>query len=109
MVQIPLSLKEIEQKYLADSNSLVSPQLLRRLKQDSRVGVRKLSEKLQRRLYRQRQEHERLEAMLHFERVLWKAGVEKIAGVDEAGIGPMAGPVVAAAVVFPPSTKIEKR
>jgi ribonuclease HII len=45
--------------------------------------------------------------MLHFERVLWKAGIARIAGVDEVGIGPLAGPVVAAAVVFPPDTFIE--
>jgi ribonuclease HII len=44
--------------------------------------------------------------MLHFERVLWKAGIAHIAGVDEVGVGPLAGPVVAAAVVFPPNTEI---
>src|SRR5262245_55407320 len=32
---------------------------------------------------------------------LWKQGLEQVAGVDEAGCGPLAGPVVAAAVVFP--------
>ena len=37
---------------------------------------------------------------LRYERKLWKAGVQIIAGVDEAGVGPMAGPVVAAAVIF---------
>lgn len=39
--------------------------------------------------------------MLLFERKYWSEGVEIIAGVDEAGRGPLAGPVVAAAVVFP--------
>ena len=34
---------------------------------------------------------------------LWKRGISRVAGVDEAGCGPLAGPVVAAAVVFPPS------
>lgn len=37
----------------------------------------------------------------HFERGLLSLGVEAIAGVDEAGRGPLAGPVVAAAVVLP--------
>src|SRR5512138_2525484 len=32
---------------------------------------------------------------------LWKQGLTQVAGVDEAGCGPLAGPVVAAAVVFP--------
>src|SRR5437899_6405662 len=45
--------------------------------------------------------------MLHFERLLWKAGVQHIAGVDEVGMGPLAGPVVAAAVVFPPGVEID--
>ena len=44
----------------------------------------------------------RLEDLLARERELWAAGVARIAGVDEAGVGPLAGPVVAAAVVFPP-------
>ena len=45
--------------------------------------------------------------MLHFERLLWKAGIHHIAGVDEVGMGPLAGPVVAAAVVFPPGAEID--
>jgi ribonuclease HII len=44
----------------------------------------------------------RLETLLTRERELWAAGVERVAGVDEAGVGPLAGPVVAAAVIFPP-------
>jgi ribonuclease HII len=38
---------------------------------------------------------------LEIERTLWVQGIERIAGVDEAGRGPLAGPVVAAAVIFP--------
>src|SRR6266487_3029808 len=38
---------------------------------------------------------------LGFERELWQQGLVHVAGVDEAGCGPLAGPVVAAAVVFP--------
>jgi len=44
---------------------------------------------------------------LRYERRLWKTGIEAVAGVDEAGVGPMAGPVVAAAVVFSPETFIK--
>ena len=44
---------------------------------------------------------------LRYERRLWKIGIEAVAGVDEAGVGPMAGPVVAAAVVFAPETFIK--
>lgn len=38
---------------------------------------------------------------LHFEKRFWALGRTRIAGVDEAGRGPLAGPVVAAAVIFP--------
>jgi ribonuclease HII len=43
----------------------------------------------------------------HREQELWRQGVVHIAGVDEAGRGPLAGPVVAAAVVFPSGTAIK--
>ena len=39
------------------------------------------------------------------ERRFWAAGIERLAGVDEAGRGPLAGPVVVAAVVFPEQTR----
>ncbi len=48
----------------------------------------------------------RLHALSRFERILWNRGILNVAGVDEAGRGPLAGPVVAAAVVFPPGTMI---
>jgi len=44
---------------------------------------------------------------LSYEKRLWRKGYRYVAGVDEAGRGPLAGPVVAAAVVFPPQVKIQ--
>ena len=44
---------------------------------------------------------------LRYERRFWKSGLAAIAGVDEAGVGPMAGPVVAAAVIFAPESFIK--
>jgi ribonuclease HII len=101
-----LSLKEIQDKY-GPSAAAVSPAILRKLQRDSRTGARRLYRILVRRYEQQKQERNRLDAMLHFERVLWKAGIHSIAGVDEVGMGPLAGPVVAAAVVFPPDTEID--
>ncbi len=42
----------------------------------------------------------------HLERLLWRVGIRHVAGVDEVGMGPLAGPVVAAAVVLPGETHI---
>ena len=52
----------------------------------------------QERLEKQKQH---LEEMLTFERRLWDAGKLLVAGVDEVGRGPLAGPVVTAAVILP--------
>jgi ribonuclease HII len=43
----------------------------------------------------------RLRSRLEYERGLWSRGVLTVAGVDEVGRGPLAGPVVAAAVILP--------
>lgn len=48
----------------------------------------------------------RLKRLLEMERTLWAEGLRFIAGVDEAGRGPLAGPVVAAAVILPPGIAI---
>jgi ribonuclease HII len=100
-----LSLKEIQDKYGAGAP--VSSAILRRLRRDPRAGARRLYKVLVKRYDEQKKERIRLDSMLHFERLLWKAGIQHIAGVDEVGLGPLAGPVVAAAVVFPPGVEIE--
>src|SRR5437867_2156203 len=101
-----LSLKDIQEKYATRSAS-VSPAILRKLQRDPRAGARRVYKVLAKRSGVQKKERNRLDAMLHFERLLWKAGIQHIAGVDEVGVGPLAGPVVAAAVVFPPGTEID--
>ena len=45
-------------------------------------------------------------APYRFEGAAWRRGITRLAGVDEAGRGPLAGPVVAAAVVLPPGARI---
>ncbi|MGA7160122.1 MAG: ribonuclease HII [Bacteroidota bacterium] len=42
----------------------------------------------------------------YFERKYWERNIIRVAGVDEAGRGPLAGPVVAAAVIFAPNVYI---
>ena len=100
-----LSVEEIRARY-THADEPVSPQTLSQLKRDTRHGVRLLYATLKRRYERDSTERTRLDAMLNFERVLWRAGLQHIAGVDEVGMGPLAGPVIAAAVVFPPHTEL---
>ena len=100
-----LSIDEIRKRYVEEKQP-VSQQVLNRLQRDKRQGVQRLYAALRKRFERDRDERVRLDAMRHFERVLWKSGVRDIAGVDEAGVAPLAGPVVAAAVMFPPETEI---
>ncbi|MEE8116133.1 MAG: hypothetical protein V3T28_03405, partial [Gemmatimonadales bacterium] len=47
-----------------------------------------------------------LDPTLERERALWAKGFRLVAGLDEVGRGPLAGPVVAAAVVFTPGQKL---
>jgi len=52
-------------------------------------------------------EQERLEKLKEIENELYDAGVNKVCGIDEAGRGPLAGPVVVAAVIMPQDSMIE--
>lgn len=53
-----------------------------------------------------RSTRKRLRSLLAIEQSFWSRGVQMVAGVDEVGRGPLAGPVVAAAVVMPPERRI---
>ncbi|HEY5090536.1 MAG TPA: ribonuclease HII [Polyangia bacterium] len=76
------------------------------LRADPRAGARAILNAIERRRRDNRSEGQRLRTMLRFETALWKTGVVHIAGVDEAGMSPLAGPVAAAAVIFAPGTRI---
>ncbi|CYV55621.1 ribonuclease HII [Streptococcus suis] len=76
------------------------------LAQDERSGVQTAIKKRQKELEKEAAEDARLEAMLCYEKALYENGVEFIAGIDEVGRGPLAGPVVSAAVILPKGCKI---
>lgn len=79
---------------------------LRALKEDPRAGARAIAERIEKRNHKAQAEGRRLTRLCAFEQVLWDQGVLHVAGVDEVGMAPLAGPVIAAAVVFPPGTRI---
>lgn len=54
-----------------------------------------------------RNKRSKFSPFLYFERILWNQGIEHIAGVDEVGLGALAGPVIACAVIFPKSKNID--
>lgn len=68
---------------------------------DERAGARALLARIDARRLAEQREHDRLAGLLALRDALIARGVRGIAGVDEVGVGPLAGPVVAAAVVLP--------
>lgn len=89
-----------------ENHARLSPAEEAMLQADRRRGARLLLERYRRREENRRREETRLHKMLREESVFYRQGIKHIAGVDEAGRGPLAGPVVAAAVILPPGTMI---
>ena len=98
------TIKGIKER-LASIQRLDDP-LLTELEQDSRSGVIQAIAKRKKEIQKRLDEDERLEGMLAYEKECYARGIELIAGVDEVGRGPLAGPVVAAAVILPKACKI---
>ena len=80
---------------------VVASALIEALASDPRDGARRLSRILRSRRERDHRERLRLRRLFRFERELWAQGYRLVAGVDEAGMAPLAGPVVAGAVILP--------
>lgn len=91
-------LKEL--KDLLNGDAPVQQDLLADLEADERKGARDLLSRYRKALAADEAEAARMERMLEFERLGEANGFTRIAGVDEAGRGPLAGPIVAAAVVL---------
>lgn len=73
---------------------------------DPRSGVTALITRYKKKIAAAEAEMERLEQMLHYERQYRHLG--RICGIDEVGRGPLAGPVVAGAVILPEGCKIPR-
>ena len=98
------TIKEIKEQ-LAQIQQLNDP-LFSELEKDDRSGVIQAVAKRKREIQKCLEEDARLEGMLAYEKELYGQGIQLIAGVDEVGRGPLAGPVVAAAVILPQACKI---
>ncbi|WP_088041242.1 ribonuclease HII [Bacillus sp. EAC] len=75
-------------------------EILNELQNDQRVGVQKLIAKWFRDQEKIELAHLKFQTMMEYETNLYKKNIKLIAGVDEVGRGPLAGPVVAAAVIL---------
>ncbi|CAN5887981.1 ribonuclease HII [soil metagenome] len=76
------------------------------LETDHRQGAQQLAKRIRARWHNNRSEGQRLHSLLRFEIELWAEGYSLVAGVDEAGMAPLAGPVVAGAVILPRNYKL---
>ena len=92
-----MKISEVKELLLGNPSS----EQIKMLQADERSGVQKLLLAYYKRLEKEAQEKERFTKMLAYESEYYAQGVQYVAGVDEAGRGPLAGPLVIAAVILP--------
>ena len=99
------SIPELRERFV-DRARPVPKGLVEALESDTRQGAHHLAKLIRGRWRKNRAEGQRLHNLLRFEIELWEQGFKLIAGVDEAGMAPLAGPVVAAACILPRNYKL---
>ncbi len=99
------SIPELKERFI-DRERAVPKGLIEALESDARQGAQHLAKQIRERWRKNRAEGQRLHNLLRFEIELWADGFRLIAGVDEAGMAPLAGPVIAAACILPRDYKL---
>jgi len=99
------NLAEIAEEFRAAKTDDL-PAVIGRYETDERAGVQKLIVKARKDMAALAAERERLETMRAYEHKCEADGYTRICGIDEAGRGPLAGPVVAGAVILPKDCEI---
>lgn len=95
-----LSVSELRARFV-DGGRPLPEGLEALLEADPRAGAREVLRLVRKRREENRAEGQRLRHLLRYERELWARGVVHVAGADEAGMAPLAGPVVAGACILP--------
>jgi len=95
-----LTIKEIQEKLSTTTER--NDEFIVQLKKDERKGVQTLVKRWWNEKEQQKRKHEKFMEMTVYEQKYQKEGYQYIAGIDEVGRGPLAGPVLAAAVILPP-------
>ena len=98
---------ELRERFV-DRSRPVPKGLVEALEADARQGAHHLAKLIRERWRKNRAEGQRLHNLLRFEIDLWEQGFHMIAGVDEAGMAPLAGPVIAGAVILPKNYKLKR-
>ncbi|MFC4557098.1 ribonuclease HII [Virgibacillus kekensis] len=94
-----------ELKNLLESNK-IDEQLIEQMKLDERKGVQQLLRRYEKQKLKEKGLEKNFTQMMRYENACYENGRQYIAGMDEAGRGPLAGPVVAAAVILPQGFKL---
>lgn len=94
-----LSIREIEDRLQAKQGLM---ELLDAMRTDPRKAVQKLYAQALKKAQKEAKEQERILHLYQLEQAYYAQGLYEVAGVDEAGRGPVAGPVAIAAVILPP-------
>jgi len=102
-----LVLSELRKRYVREGRPLEAS-VEAALRADARPGAQAILESIAKRRRENRAEGQRVRKLLRYEGELWEQGVIHVAGVDEAGMSPLAGPVTAAAVVFAPGARLRE-
>lgn len=97
------SIKQIKQLF---SEKKVTPHILSELQADERKGVQQILRSYEKQQVKQKELQERFLQMKQFDEQFKHSALDYIAGVDEAGRGPLAGPVVAASVILSPDFQL---
>ena len=100
------TIQKIEQEFKLCQNDELK-ELLSLYAPDSRDGVQKICDKYSKKLAKHYDELLRLKKISQYEERYFDSGMRTVAGLDEVGRGPLAGPVVACCVVFKKGTIIE--
>jgi ribonuclease HII len=95
-----LSVAELRTRFLEKGQAL-PPEWEAALARDPRAGARAVRRAVLRQRRQNRAEGQRLRRLLRYETELWARGLTLVAGADEAGMAPLAGPVVAGACILP--------
>jgi ribonuclease HII len=99
------SIPELKERFV-DRGRPVPKGLIEALESDARQGAHQLAKQIRDRWRKNRAEGQRLHNLLRFEIELWAQGFNLVAGVDEAGMAPLAGPVIAGACILPRDYKL---